>query len=83
VARPKRRHHFFTRPDKAAVPAPDLIKRDFTAPAVDQKWSGDLTEIPTEDGKAPSAAVEDLPCAEHAPLKAPAVLAAIGVSRHT
>ena len=23
-----------TRPDKAAAPAPDLVKRDFTAPAV-------------------------------------------------
>jgi hypothetical protein len=33
VVRPKRRHRFLTRPDKEPVPAPDLIKRDSTAPA--------------------------------------------------
>jgi len=60
VARPKRRFRCLTRPDKAAAPIPDLVKRDFTAPAVNQKWSGDLTEIPTDEGKLYLAAVEDL-----------------------
>ena len=35
VARPlKRRRRCLTRPDKAAPAVPDLVKRDFTAPAI-------------------------------------------------
>ena len=49
-----------TRPDKAAPPAPDLVKRDFTAPAINHKWCGDLTEVPTNEGKLYLATVEDL-----------------------
>ena len=49
-----------TRPDKAAAPAPDLVKRDFTASAINIKWCGDLTEIPTDEGKLYLAHVEDL-----------------------
>lgn len=60
VARPKRRFRSLTRPDKAAPPAPDLLGRDFSAHAINQKWCGDLTEIPTEEGKLYLAAVEDL-----------------------
>lgn len=61
VARPpKARFRGLTRPDKAAPPAPDLVKRNFSAPAVDQKWCGDLTEIPTDEGKLYLATVEDL-----------------------
>jgi transposase InsO family protein len=60
VARPKRRRRGLTRPDRAAPPAPDLIGRDFTAGAINQKWCGDLTEIPTGEGKLYLAAVEDL-----------------------
>lgn len=33
VARPKRRRKNLTRPDKKARPFPDLVKRDFSAPA--------------------------------------------------
>ena len=51
VARPKKRRKNLTRPDKRAVPFPDLVKRDFTAPAPDVKWVGDMTEIPTDEGK--------------------------------
>jgi putative transposase len=58
--RPKRRRHNLTRPDKAAAPLPDLVKRDFTAPTINAKWCGDLTEIPTEAGKLYLAAVLDL-----------------------
>jgi putative transposase len=57
---PKRKRRSLTRPDKAADPVPDLVKRDFTAAAVDTKWCGDLTEIPTGQGKLYLATVLDL-----------------------
>jgi putative transposase len=61
VGRPtRRRFRSLTRPDKAAAPAPDLVKRDFTAPAINVKWCGDLTEVPTDEGKLYLAHVEDL-----------------------
>jgi putative transposase len=61
VGRPtRRRFRCLTRPDKAARPVPDLVKRDFTAPAVNLKWCGDLTEVPTDEGKLYLAHVEDL-----------------------
>jgi putative transposase len=47
----RRRFRCLTRPDKAAPPAPDLVKRDFTASAINAKWCGDLTEVPTDEGK--------------------------------
>ena len=49
-----------TRPDKAAEPVADLVRRDFSAETVDEKWCGDLTEIPTGEGKLYLAIVEDL-----------------------
>ena len=58
--RPKRKGRNLTRPDKAAEPVPDLVKRDFTAQEINEKWCGDLTEIPTDEGKLYLAAVEDL-----------------------
>ena len=33
------------------MPFPDLVKRDFTAPAPNVTWVGDMTEIPTGEGK--------------------------------
>ena len=61
VARPSpRRRCCLTRPDKAAPPIPDLVKRDFTAPVLNHKWCGDLTEVPTDEGKLYLATVEDL-----------------------
>jgi putative transposase len=56
----KRRRRSLTRPDKAAAPIPDLIKRDFHAERIDQRWCGDLTEIPTDEGKLYLATVIDL-----------------------
>ncbi|GAA4981015.1 hypothetical protein GCM10025734_01160 [Kitasatospora paranensis] len=35
-----------TIPDMTAPPAPDLIGRDFTAPAPDTRWVGDITYLP-------------------------------------
>jgi len=61
VGRPTRRgFRCLTRPDKVAVPAPDLVRRDFTAPTINLKWCGDLTEVPTDEGKLYLAHVEDL-----------------------
>jgi transposase InsO family protein len=57
---PKRQRRSLTRPDKAAAPIGDLIGRDFHAEAINQKWCGDLTEIPTDEGKLYLATVEDL-----------------------
>jgi putative transposase len=57
---PKRKRRSLTRPDKAAAPIPDLVKRDFGAEAIDQRWCGDLTEIPTDEGKLYLATVLDL-----------------------
>jgi putative transposase len=42
------------------VSAPDLIGRSFTAPAVNQRWCGDITYIKTWDGWAYLATVIDL-----------------------
>jgi putative transposase len=57
---PKRRRRSLTRPDKAAAPIPDLVRRDFHAERIDQRWCGDLTEIPTDEGKLYLATVLDL-----------------------
>lgn len=57
---PKRKRRSLTRPDKAADPIPDLVKRDFSTGPTNQRWCGDLTEIPTEQGKLYLAIVLDL-----------------------
>lgn len=57
---PKRKRRSLTRPDKAAAPIPDLIGRDFNADGIDLRWCGDLTEIPTGEGKLYLATVLDL-----------------------
>ena len=54
VARRIRRRGGLTRQDRTAAKFPDLLKRDFTAPAQDRRWVGDITEIPTgADGRGP------------------------------
>lgn len=40
-----RRKRRTTIPDKTAPPAPDLVKRDFTATTLDEKWCGDITYV--------------------------------------
>lgn len=40
-----------TRQDKTAPKLPDLLKRDFTASVPNQRWVGDMTEIPTDEGR--------------------------------
>ena len=49
-----------TKQDKTAPKFPDLVKRDFTAPEPNMKWCGDMTEIPTDEGKLYLATVMDL-----------------------
>ena len=49
-----------TRPDKAAAPIGNPVRRDFNAERIDQRWCGDLTEIPTDEGKLYLATVKDL-----------------------
>ena len=61
VARRKHKRRGTTQPDKSARKAPDGLRRDFSPPQrPDARWCGDLTEIPTDEGKLQLAAVLDL-----------------------
>ena len=60
AARRKKRRRSLTRPGKGRWRAPDLVKRDFTAPKVNRKWFGDGTEIRTAEGKLYLASVLDV-----------------------
>jgi putative transposase len=51
AARPKRRRKGTTRPGKGRWTAPDLVRRDFPAAAINVKWYGDGTDIDTDEGK--------------------------------
>ena len=57
--RPRRRRSL-TRPDGAARPAPDLLRRDFSAERADRKWVGDFKQIHIAQGPVFLATVEDL-----------------------
>ena len=57
--KPKQRQGL-TKQDKSAPKFPDLLKRDFTASGPNLKWCGDITEIPTDEGKLYLATVLDL-----------------------
>jgi transposase InsO family protein len=60
AARAKRKRKGATRQGKGRWRAPDLVGRDFTAERVNQKWFGDGTEIPTDEGKLHLASVLDI-----------------------
>ena len=60
VARRIKRRGGLTKQDKTAPKFPDLLKRDFTATVPNQRWVGDMTEIPTLGGKLYLATVIDL-----------------------
>lgn len=49
-----------TRHDRMATAPPDLIDRDFTATAPNQKWTADITYVPTDQGWLYLAVVMDL-----------------------
>ncbi len=55
-----KRNRGLTRQDRTAAKFPDLLKRDFTAAAPNLRWVGDMTEIPTDEGKLYLATVLDL-----------------------
>ena len=55
----KRHPNGITREDAAAQKSENLIQRDFTANAPDQKWLSDITEVQCSDGKLYVAAVLD------------------------
>jgi len=59
AARGKRRRRPTTRPGRGRWRAPDRVKRDFPAGKINQKWYGDGTEIPTDEGKLQLASVLD------------------------
>jgi transposase InsO family protein len=59
AARPKKKRRATTRPGKGRWRAPDLIKRDFPARKINQKWYGDGTEFITGEGKLYLASVLD------------------------
>ena len=58
--RKPKRSKGLTRQDRAAAKFPDLLNRDFSAPAPNLKWCGDITEIPTGQGKLYLASVLDM-----------------------
>jgi putative transposase len=60
AARRKKKRKGITRPGKGRWRAPDLVKRDFPATQINQKWYGDGTEIPTGEGKLYLASVLDM-----------------------
>ena len=59
LKKPKRHPNGITREDAKAQKSENLIGRDFTAAAPDQKWLSDITEIQCSDGKLYAAAVLD------------------------
>ena len=60
VARARKQRRSTTRPGRGRWRAPDLISRDFSADALNQKWYGDGTEIVTDEGKLHLASVLDM-----------------------
>jgi transposase InsO family protein len=60
AARKKKHRKATTRQGKGRWRAPDLIRRDFPAEKINQKWYGDGTEIPTDEGKLHLVSVLDV-----------------------
>jgi putative transposase len=50
AARRKKKRKATTRPGKGRWRAPDLVMRDFPAGKINQKWYGDGTDVPTDEG---------------------------------
>jgi putative transposase len=55
----RKRWRCSTRQDPTATPAPDLVNRDFTAPAPNRLWVADISRIPTGEGPLWLASVRD------------------------
>jgi putative transposase len=52
--------HGTTTQSKHPIPTPDLVNRKFSADAPNRIWTGDITEVPTSEGKLYVAIIEDL-----------------------
>ena len=50
AARRTKKRKTATRPGRGRWQAPDLVKRDFPAARINQKWYGDGTDVPTDEG---------------------------------
>ena len=57
VARRHRRRRGLTTPDPTAPAIPDLVGRLFDPDDVDHTWAGDVTYIPTDEGRSPRRSV--------------------------
>lgn len=61
AARPKKKpRKGLTKTDRAAPPIPDLLRRDFTAERINQKWCGDFKQIDSGEGPVFLGSCEDL-----------------------
>jgi putative transposase len=60
AARAKHRRKSTTRQGRGRWRAPDLVKRKFGADALNRKWYGDGTEVPTDEGKCYLDSVLDM-----------------------
>jgi transposase InsO family protein len=60
AARRKKRRKATTRPGKGRWRAPDLVRRDFPAAALNRKWFGDGTQIATDEGRLHLVSVLDV-----------------------
>jgi transposase InsO family protein len=60
AARRKKRRKSATRPGRGRWRAPDLVRREFPAARLNQKWYGDGTEITTGEGKLHLDSVMDM-----------------------
>jgi transposase InsO family protein len=60
IARSTRRRRHTTRPGRGRWRAQDLVRRDFTAKQLNQRWFGDGTEITTGEGVLHLASVLDM-----------------------
>jgi transposase InsO family protein len=49
-----------TIPDRAALPVPDLLNRDFSVGAADERWCGDIIYVPVGDSWLYLATVIDI-----------------------
>jgi len=59
-AKQPKRYKVTTKADKSHPVAPNLLERDFTADAPNQKWTADITYIPTLEGWLYLAVILDL-----------------------
>jgi transposase InsO family protein len=60
AARRKKRRKATTRPGRGRWRAPDLVRRDFPAAALNRKWFGDGTQIATDEGRLHLVSVLDV-----------------------